>query len=120
MRLTLAALALASCGPPQPQPAPPPPASACAHIADALRACTPAVCEEPHAFVPGAMTSYEIVGEQGGACVYAETIAGDQMLMRCRLSETERRAYADALVRFWQGEISAGSELRLDCDYLDR
>ena len=111
---------LAGCEAPPP-PAPPAQAARnCARIADALRTCTPAACEEDHLFVIGATSAYEIVGEEGGRCVYTETIAAGQTLMRCRMSESERRAYADSLTRYWRGDLQSGPQLQLDCEYLDR
>lgn len=77
-------------------PEPGAPTASCLQFADALRACAPASCGQPHPLVSGFTIEHRVVGQQAGGCAYTQSMPGD-MVMSCRLSESGRSEIASQL-----------------------
>ena len=78
----------------------------CTAFPDALRACAPSSCGQPHVFAPNFTIEHRITGIEDNACVYTQSMPGE-MTMACRLSESGRDELATDMEEFQRtGELS--------------
>lgn len=73
-----------------------PAAANCESFAEALRACAPAACRQPHPIVPNFTIEHRVTGVEDGACAYTQSVPGD-MHMSCRFSERGRMEVAEQM-----------------------
>ena len=108
-RIAVAALFLAACAPTTAEtPAGPAaaPQTSCAVLPEALRACAPASCGQPHFFVRNFTIEHRITGIEDGACAYKQSMPGE-MSLTCQLSEAGREEIAAEMEAFQRtGEMS--------------
>jgi hypothetical protein len=99
-------LAAASCAAPDPmerEATLAPAAINCREFADALRACAPSSCRQPHPLASGFTIEHRITGLEAAECAYTQSVPGD-MAMTCRFSETGRSEMASQM----EGMLSGG------------
>ena len=101
----------------------PPDTDAHAAFAEAVSACTAATHETPHPFVRGFTIQHTVVGKDGDACKYSQTMPGD-MRMECRLGEEGQAALAHEYHELAAGRMSGGTSSKParmdDCEIVDK
>lgn len=80
----------------------------CGALGEALRACAPASCSQPHPLVSSFTIEHRVVGRDGEACAYTQSVPGD-MAMSCQLSEAGRSDLASQLDDLLSGSQSSFS-----------
>ncbi|MBX3429152.1 MAG: hypothetical protein KF779_06200 [Hyphomonadaceae bacterium] len=95
----------------------------CVALAEALRTCAPASCQQRHPFVGTFMIEHRITGMDGETCGYTQSMPGD-MSMRCRFTPGGRSEMADLIVEMQRGNFSGGTGqqnvLTRECEVRDR
>lgn len=103
--VALGALAAPAFSQPDEAPAP---AAECTALPEALRGCAPAACLQPHPFMRGFQITHRVIGADGEACAYTQTMPGD-MTMSCRFSEDGRVEMAASIEEMLTTGAMSGS-----------